>query len=441
MRVAVTITQPRIPPLLCYPRPSDGRGAGGEGNGSGEGWGEGEADDPTAERVPIVASAGEWPEGPNGFEPFIASSLRLCRRSLILGALLAALLTGCTSYGPRFDARTGQPITDPNQKPGEAGKPGEPEFSSVPVTNSIPSEWLKPSTDFFRLGPGDSIQVEILGEAASQSVQSVGPDGKIYYSLLPGLFVWGMSLTEAKTALEDSLAKYMRVKPELALTLTAPQSGKVWILGSVQRSGVYSLATPLSLIEAISLAGGLPSIRASTEEVVDLENSFVMRKGQLVKVSFHNLFRKGDLSQNLFLQPDDFVYLRPASPRQIYVLGAVAQPNMVEYSANTSLLSAIAHVGGPVKYANLSQVAIIRGSLSSPAIAIADYRKILQGQSPDFHLQSGDIVYVPLRTFWKVEVFANQILDQFVRTIAINEGQRAVNPNARPVGISSPFGL
>ena len=47
----------------------------------GEGRGEGETDDPTAECVPIVASAGGWPEGPNGFEPFIVSSLRLCRRS------------------------------------------------------------------------------------------------------------------------------------------------------------------------------------------------------------------------------------------------------------------------------------------------------------------------------------------------------------------------
>ena len=358
----------------------------------------------------------------------------------MLGALLAAGLTGCTSYGPRFDARTGQSIADPSQKPGEAAKPGEPEFSSVNATNSIPAEWLKPSTDFFRLGPGDSLQVEILGEAASQSVQSVGPDGKIYYSLLPGLFVWGMSLTEAKNALEESLAKYLRVKPEVALTLTSSQSGKTWILGSVQRPGVYSLATPVSLIEAVSLAGGLPSIKASTEEVVDLENSFVMRKGQMVKVNFYGLFRKGDLSQNLFLQPDDFVYFRPAAPRQVYVLGAVAQPNIVEYSAETSLLSAISHVGGPVKYANLSQVAIIRGSLSSPSIAIADYRKISKGQSPDFYLESGDIVYVSLRPFWKVEALAESILDEFVRTTALNEGVRAVNPNAAPVGVtSSPF--
>ena len=54
----------------------------------GEGRGEGETDDPTAGCVPIVASAGGWPEAPNGFEPYIVSSLRLCRRSLTLVTLV-----------------------------------------------------------------------------------------------------------------------------------------------------------------------------------------------------------------------------------------------------------------------------------------------------------------------------------------------------------------
>ena len=65
VRVGFAKSRSRIPPLL-----------------GGEGWGEGEAYDPTIECVPMVASAGGWPEGPNGFEPFIVSSFWLCRRSL-----------------------------------------------------------------------------------------------------------------------------------------------------------------------------------------------------------------------------------------------------------------------------------------------------------------------------------------------------------------------
>ena len=64
-------------------------------------------------------------------------------------------------------------------------------------------------------------------------------------------------------------------------------------------------------------------IEPQGEETADLQNSFVMREGQLLKVDFYKLLRQGDLSQNIYLQPDDFVYVRSASARNVYVLGAV----------------------------------------------------------------------------------------------------------------------
>src|SRR6185436_10002684 len=69
-------------------------------------------------------------------------------------------------------------------------------FNSVSTFGSIQKEWLSPSPDFFRLGPGDIIEVEVIGAKEAPTQVQVGPDGKIYYSLLPGLFVWGLSLSE-----------------------------------------------------------------------------------------------------------------------------------------------------------------------------------------------------------------------------------------------------
>src|SRR6185436_8929776 len=67
-------------------------------------------------------------------------------------------------------------------------------FTAVSPLNPIQQEWLKPPADFFRLGPGDVLEVEIIGAKELPSTAMVGPDGKVYYSLLPGLFVWGLSL-------------------------------------------------------------------------------------------------------------------------------------------------------------------------------------------------------------------------------------------------------
>ncbi len=344
--------------------------------------------------------------------------------------LVAVGLTACTT-GPKFDPRSQQ---------GAAAGQLAPYFTSLNLSNQIANEWLTPPTDFYRLGPGDTIEVEILGEPASRAAVSVGPDGKIYYSLLPGTFVWGLTLSETKNLLEESLAKFIRVRPEISLTLGTVVSKRIWVLGNVRRPGIYGLGAPMTLLEGISTAGGTVIIPGSSEELADLDKSYVMRGGKMLPVNFYKLLRQGDLSQNIYLQPDDFIYLRSAATREVSVLGAVVLPNVVGYTEQTTLLSAIATVGGTVPYAYLSRVVIVRGALTDPMVATVDYDGIRKGEIPDVRLMPGDIVYVPLRPFEKVERLASTLLDEFVRTIAINEGQNAVISGGAPVGISLPGG-
>src|SRR5437763_251388 len=51
---------------------------------------------------------------------------------------------------------------------------------------AIDAAWLKPSTAEFTLGPGDRLAIEVGGESTSRVETVVGPDGKIYYEMLPG---------------------------------------------------------------------------------------------------------------------------------------------------------------------------------------------------------------------------------------------------------------
>jgi protein involved in polysaccharide export with SLBB domain len=250
-----------------------------------------------------------------------------------------------------------------------------------------------------------------------------------------------LTLSETKDLIEKNLAKFVRVQPDVTVTLKAVGSKQVWLLGSVQGPGVYPLGAPITLLEAISAAGGPIAMAGSTDEPTDLQNSFVLRQGQLLGVDFYRLLRKGDLTQNIYLQPDDFVYLRSSVARNVYVLGAVGLPNVVPYSEKTSILAAISASGGTVGYAHLSQVAIIRGSLTKPRIATVDYRKILKGQSADIRLEPGDIVYVPFVPWQRISILADSILREFVSTIALNEGVRAVSPSASPIGVTVPGGF
>jgi protein involved in polysaccharide export with SLBB domain len=309
-------------------------------------------------------------------------------------------------------------------------------LATVESTNSIRSEWLHAPTNFFTLGPGDKLEIEILGDPASRALATVGPDGRLYYYLLPGVDVWGLTLDQAKERIEFGLREFL-TEPRVALQLRSIDSTRVWILGRVANAGIYPMAAPMTLLEAISIAGGTLTSSASgtTEDLADLPNSFVVRNGERLPVSFARLLNEGDMSQNIYLQPDDFIYFPSAVSRDIYVLGAVRTPKAVPRQHNT-LIGAISEAGGPIKNAHLSQVAIVRGSLDNPKIAVLNYNDIITGKVPNVLLEPRDIVYVPYSPYRFLTKYLDLILLTFVRAVAINEGARAAEPGAAPAGVS-----
>ena len=364
----------------------------------------------------------------NRLAPVLANGNgRILLWTLAISALLASGCDTAEKKARRFSPRPSPANSETN-------------LVALALTNQIPAEWLQASTEPYRLGPGDRLDIEILGEGEGPSSTFVGPDGKIYFHLLPGLQVWGLTLDEAKALIEKEAAAYVK-SPQAAITLRAVQSKRVWILGRVNTPGVYPLEAPMTIIEAITKAGGLFTSRFSgtTEELADLHHSFLIRRGQVIPVNFHQLLREGDTSQNIFLQPDDFIYLPSSLSSEVFVLGAVYQPRAVGFKDQVTLVSAVANARGPIKGAWLRHVAIVRGSLTAPQIAVVNYEAIVKGQATDVRLQPRDIVYVPFAPYDSLIGYANLVVNTFVRTVAANEGGRAVNPFYAKPGVSIPI--
>jgi protein involved in polysaccharide export with SLBB domain len=281
------------------------------------------------------------------------------------------------------------------------------------------------------------LDLEIIGDGTTRATATVGADGKIYYYLLPGLNVWGLTLAETKALLDKQLLTYVR-KPDVAITLRTVASKRVWVLGRLNSPGIFPLNAPMTVLEAISRAGGLFTSRFSgtTEELADLHHSFLIRGGQQIAVDFNRLLREGDMSQNIYLQPDDYIYLPSALSKEVQVLGAVKTPKAVGFMDQVTLVSAISSAGGPDAGAQLSKVAIVRGSLTQPEIAIADFGAIITGKQPDIKLEPQDIVYVPTSSYESLSKYAGLVVETFVRTVSANEGGRAVTENSKPVGVN-----
>ena len=318
-------------------------------------------------------------------------------------------------------------------------------MQAVALTNEFDPSWLQPPHELFTLGPGDRLEIEIIGEPTSKTVTIVAPDGKIYFDLLPGIDVWGMTLGQAKARMEQEMAKYVREPPQVSLVLRDVESKRFWILGRVQAPGVYAMASPLTVLEAVSLAGGTMSLTSFRdqevagigEELADLKHSFILRQGRLLPVDMERLLKEGDLSQNIYLQPDDFVYFPAGRARQVYVLGAVTQARAVPFSEGMTTASAIASAYGTVNGAYMTHVAVVRGSLSHPDIAIVNYRAVIRGKAKDLALQPQDIVYVPSSPYRYIQRYLEVIVNTFASSAAINAGTRAVG--GQSVGGSGIF--
>jgi len=341
--------------------------------------------------------------------------------------MIAGLFSaGCVHvlHGPTFD---------PRQPPARG-------FHDLGETNSIEPVWLKPPTNEFRLGPGDHLEVDLIGSGQGSQPALVGPDGKIYFDLLPGLQVWGLTTAQTGTLLEHELAKFYK-NPRVSITLHEVRSSRVWVLGRLNTPGIYPLETPMTIIDAVTRAGGLYSAQftGTTEELADLQHSFLLRHGRFLPVNFKKLIHEGDMSQNVYLEPDDFIFLPSAMSSQVYVLGSVRSPRPVSFKDNVTLSSAIANAFGTLPDAWLGEVVIIRGSLTDPHYAVVNFQDIISGKAPEVALQPRDIVYVPDHPLGLFRNAIKTVVDTFVRTVAANEGIRAAGGNAN-VGVGVNVG-
>lgn len=356
-------------------------------------------------------------------------------------ALVAFSFTGCatspdTAATPRtIDAATFDPTTTETS------------------TTTLDPALLNPPPQPITLGPGDQLELELLDDPASRTTVTVGPDGKVYFYLVPGIDVWGLTLDQARQKLEQGMEQYFRERRPVAVSLRNSQSQRIWILGRVNRPGVYPVAGSVSLLEALALADGPASssptaalssalggidLGRAVDDSANLRRAFVLRDGQRLPVDLDRLLNEGDLSQNVRLRGGDFIFLPSSAGQDISVLGAVATARNVPYRRDMTIVTAIAGAGGTINDAFVRQVAIVRGSLNQPRVAIVDYQGIVTGQTPDVRLEPQDIVYVPYQPYRTLKRYVNLILDTFVRATGVNEGARAIDPNIQPPGISVP---
>jgi protein involved in polysaccharide export with SLBB domain/Mrp family chromosome partitioning ATPase len=269
------------------------------------------------------------------------------------------------------------------------------------------------------LGPADVLNFGLYGQPELARIDiAVGPDGRVSYLQAQDILATGSTVDELRAKFDQELGKWYR-SPHTIIIPMAYKSKKYYMLGKIMVKGVYPLDRPLTVLEAIAQAKGFENglVDRNVIDLADFRRSFLMRGGKRYALDFEQLFQRGDLSQNLPIEPNDYIYIAPANVGEVYVVGEVRLPGAVTYNRGMNIIAAVTARGGYTDRAFKMRVAVVRGSLSHPETFAVDTHAILDGKGLNFKLEPNDIIFVNSRPFILVEELADLAATAFIQSI------------------------
>jgi len=124
---------------------------------------------------------------------------------------------------------------------------------------------LAPPTERYVLGPGDTFTLEIVGEKDLPHEYQVASDGTVDFPYVHTLKVADLEAQQvARLVRERLIAEKVLSDPSVVVQVKEYASRHVTVLGQVSKPGSYPLLPAMSLIQAISQAGGLTSVASGT---------------------------------------------------------------------------------------------------------------------------------------------------------------------------------
>ncbi len=156
--------------------------------------------------------------------------------------------------------------------------------------------------EIYKIGPGDMLIVTVWKETALSGSYLVRPDGMISMPLVGDVQASSLTPAQLGNELESGLKKYIQ-SPGVTVQISQVHSKVIYILGEVTKKGPVDLAPGMTLLQAISSAGGLTDF-ANAKKIYILRND----SGKQVKIPAHyKEALRGENSLNLALQPGDTI--------------------------------------------------------------------------------------------------------------------------------------
>ncbi len=269
----------------------------------------------------------------------------------------------------------------------------------------------------YLLGPGDVVEVSVFGiPELNQKSLSLDSKGRILLPFIDEVQLLGLAARDAEVKIATLLEASILNDPQVTVKVTEYKSQFFNVLGSVQRPGTYQLTRQMSLVDAISLAGGLEKdadysrvyihrVPSGEDEPDDGKAAGIPVSSEpngyseTIEVDLEDLLVVGNHRLNIPIYSRDVITVPEREGHYYYVLGDVQKSGAFQIRRNEriTLSKALATAGGMLDTASANKTTIMRrepdGS-SATQIAV-NVNDVMKGKANDVELARNDVIIVP----------------------------------------------
>jgi len=257
------------------------------------------------------------------------------------------------------------------------------------------------------LGPEDQIVVWALEveELAGKPVR-IATSGEINLPLLGPVRAAGLTVEQLRAVLTEKLKTYVH-RPEVIVSIAEMRSQPVSVIGAVSAPGIHQLQGRKTLIEVLSMAGGIRADAGSNIKItrrlewgrIPLRGASDDATGQfsVASVSLKELMEATNPEENILIRVQDVISVPRAA--MVYVIGDVPRSGgfILNERENLTTLQALSLAGGLARTAAPQKARVLRtaAGASKRTELPVDLKEILAGKANDMTLQPEDILFVP----------------------------------------------
>ena len=174
-----------------------------------------------------------------------------------------------------------------------------PVLCALAVWPSISSAVASDAT--YRLSPGDNLSVSVWGEDKLKQEVRVLPDGSITFPLVGQVNVAGLDASAVAKQIAAKLEAFIP-DPQVSVVVTGTEGNLVYVQGKVLKPGTVHMSGQTSVLQVISMAGGLDKFADKDDiKVVRLNGA----RQEILRVDYSELMSGKDMTTNFLLRAGD----------------------------------------------------------------------------------------------------------------------------------------